>query len=670
MGKNNNKPREIVVSLKKLKKYVNTQEFKEKNSDRTIADELIRITNLMDGKHINDVQKEIIEFVEGKLLKFNENIETVGIVFILINFAFRKGFRNETKVKFDKSIESNLITKIEDAKCGDINNVKKLIEKATTKEAWWDIVKEIREDISASMPRRAVRKLRKIVNYPKKVYKKIKSLFSKTAKQLQVQESEKSSIDVQQLQDQESEEMSKTVQQALIDKNYNKYDKPYMTLMYNNEKRIWDEPTGGVRQWIINTYGEKSEKTKELLGLKPMTVSEKLLAMLEGARGRDLEKVRINIDYIIYILTKGEPPTRPQTLNEGDKQRIIAIQQLVNEDSLQKYKVAEDCFKAMEKMYIYKDKSGFKDQQTFRESDNSESANSIDSAERFGEGAHGVNHAKHVIDYIKKIAKFVNENYKMFNGLQFNNQDVKLAEYAAMYHDSGRKNHWVDVFDETSARRAKKQLGNLLSEEEIDIVVKAINSKDAPPVESGKSKVAILLHEADCIDIQRVISSFDCKFMDLYKFLNQKSTQNIGILNKFATETFKVARSADLADLRDKEQKPKSLVCYEFLSGKIPSEGFVYENKGETVWVYPDFNTLKGLWENDDKEENATITEWFKQKKNEGNLVDCTKSFRLENGKEISSFSSYFHSEVSKQAQSDSAVDDNANATENGDNNN
>ena len=113
----------------------------------------------------------------------------------------------------------------------------------------------------------------------------------------------------------------------------------------------------------------------------------------------------------------------------------------------------------------------------------------------------------------------------MFNGLQFNNQDVKLAEYAAMYHDSGRKNHWVDVFDETSARRAKKQLGNLLSEEEIDIVVKAINSKDAPPVESGKSKVAILLHEADCIDIQRVISSFDCKFMDLYKFLNQKSTQ-------------------------------------------------------------------------------------------------------------------------------------------------
>ena len=50
--------------------------------------------------------------------------------------------------------------------------------------------------------------------------------------------------------------------------------------------------------------------------------------------------------------------------------------------------------------------------------------------------------------------------------------------------------------------------------------------------------------------------------------------------------------------------------------------------------------------------------------------MDCTKSFRLENGKEISSFSSYFHSEVSKQAQSDGAVDGNANATENGDNNN
>ena len=172
----NNDSKEIVVSLKKLKKYVNTSEFKEKNDDKTIADELISIMNLMDGKHIEAVQSGIIKFAENKLSKFNKNIETVVIVFILVTFAFRNGFRNETKVKFDKSIESNLITKIEDAKCGDINNVKKLIKEGTTKEAWWDIGKEIREDISASMPRRAVRKLRKIVNYPKKVYKKIKKI--------------------------------------------------------------------------------------------------------------------------------------------------------------------------------------------------------------------------------------------------------------------------------------------------------------------------------------------------------------------------------------------------------------------------------------------------------------------------------------------------------------
>lgn len=45
-----------------------------------------------------------------------------------------------------------------------------------------------------------------------------------------------------------------------------------MTLMYNNEKRIWDTPDEATKTWIEETYGNNSEKTRELLSLKPMNV--------------------------------------------------------------------------------------------------------------------------------------------------------------------------------------------------------------------------------------------------------------------------------------------------------------------------------------------------------------------------------------------------------------
>lgn len=180
MGENNNEPREIVVSLKKLKTYVNTSDFKQNNSTDKIADELIGITNLMDGKHINDVQREIIEFVKNKLSKFNNNIKTVVIVFILVNFAFRKGFRNETKVKFDKSIKSNLKTKIAGASYDVTGHVETLLSNATalSDDDWKSIRNLAAEHFTASKLQRAARMLRKGVHAPKHVYKKIKSVIS------------------------------------------------------------------------------------------------------------------------------------------------------------------------------------------------------------------------------------------------------------------------------------------------------------------------------------------------------------------------------------------------------------------------------------------------------------------------------------------------------------
>ncbi len=534
----------------------------------------------------------------------------------MINFAFRKGFRNETKVKFDKSIKSQLKTKINAAGYKVSEHVEKLFSTATdlSNDEWEDLRQLVAENFSASTRQLAARILRKSVHAPKHVYKKIKSVISEK--------------DIHSEQDPETENqpnhMSETIKQALIDKNYNKYDKPYMTLMYNNEKRIWDIPDEATTTWIEKTYGTNSEKTRELLSLEPMNVQEKTLAMLQGARGEDLEKIREAIDCILYDINL---KTNPQPgRQKDDEARINLIKSSLNKDSLATVEQAANLFQKLQTHYIYKNKS------------------TPTSLQRFGSSAHGVLHANRTKDYVEKIAEFVNKNTKMFsNNLKFTQTEVKLAEYATMYHDAGRKNHYVDVFDETSANRAKKQLQNSLKEDEINTVIDAIKNKDADPT-SGKSNIAILLHESDCIDITRLRHGFDCTYMDLYKLLAEKNkTKNAKKLEKFATDLYV---KIDTKYLPEPSTKP--IVCYDYLVDKITANNFVYEDLGRSVMVYPTFDTLYNLWENE-PEKNGTITQWFKQKKQSG-VTGYAEDIHLESGTKVDSFSSYFHQNVSEKS--------------------
>lgn len=433
--------------------------------------------------------------------------------------------------------------------------------------------------------------------------------------------------------------MSDAVKQALIEKNYNKYDKPYMTLMYEGKKRIWDEPTDETITWIESTYGKNSEKANELLGLQPMTVKEKLLAMLEGARGSDLAKIRQTVDSILYNVNRTEYQKKTLDANgylKDDKDRKDLIKSLVNENILREQ--IKIMFNNLENTYIHQWRK---------------------TGKRRGSTSHGVKHATDVTSYVAQIAEFVNKNSGKFDNLKFTPKDVELAEYAAMYHDSGRKNHRVDVFDETSSQRARKQLGHLLNEQELQQVIGAIKSKDAPA--KNKSPVAILLHEADCIDIIRTrggdVNKFDFRYMDLYQYLNNKMTsdsngnaqwtQDAIALNNFAIGIYTKAHKVN----ENQNAEKPSIVCYKYLLDKISNQNFVYETLGNSVMVYPDFNTLYGLWEKDPDKGHATITKWFKEKKQTG-MVEYNKSLDLESGTSVDSFSLYFNSEVSKRASS------------------
>lgn len=346
--------------------------------------------------------------------------------------------------------------------------------------------------------------------------------------------------------------------------------------------------------------------------------------MLQGARGEDLNNIRRAIDCILHDINLENNPQPPTQENDND--RIKLIKNSINETSLAKIEPAAKLFQNMQERYIYNHKS------------------TPNNLKKLGSSDHGVDHANRAKDYVEKIAEFVNKNTKMFiNNLKFTPTEVKLAEYAAMYHDAGRKNHQVDVFDETSANRAKKQLKHLLKEEEINTVIDAITNKDADPTH-GKSKIAILLHESDCIDINRFKQRFDCKYMDLYKLLAEKNkTKNATKLENFATDLFNKIDSKYLD-----EPSTKPIVCYDYLVDKITDDNFVYEDLGRSVMVYPTFDTLYNLWEND-PEKNGTITQWFKQKKQSG-VTDYAKDIQLESGTKVDSFSSYFHQKVSEKS--------------------
>jgi hypothetical protein len=126
--------------------------------------------------------------------------------------------------------------------------------------------------------------------------------------------------------------------------------------------------------------------------------------------------------------------------------------------------------------------------------------------------AHGVKHCLRACLVAEATAQVYRGLFKEFENIS--EEDIRLAAAAAAYHDSGRQGEEVDVFDDLSALQAREDLAKMgVSCEKCERCGNAISHKDAQVL--GKDPIAILLHEADCLEIQRIGNfRYDPKYLD------------------------------------------------------------------------------------------------------------------------------------------------------------
>ncbi|MDO4200350.1 MAG: hypothetical protein Q4D57_06345, partial [Clostridia bacterium] len=260
------------------------------------------------------------------------------------------------------------------------------------------------------------------------------------------------------------------------DKQIEKEDEPFVVI-FGGKKREW-APIDGKR------------KAKNMT---PLTLLDKLELTLEGAKGSDLGYVKDSLSQVMGV----------------DKSKVSAGYCVAwyNKASTEDKKKFKDTIKVIEDKKIFWGRPvGYGMSEI---------------------GQHGIDHAKRLVKYIGRIAAYIREYHTEFGLPSPTNEEILLAKYGALFHDTGRANEWIDVFDEVSSEIAAKELKGKLSGRQILRVKNAIMNKDANV--KGKDIVAIMVHEADCLDIQRVKSNFDPRYLDLHAcFFNANPNGDIG----------------------------------------------------------------------------------------------------------------------------------------------
>ena len=337
---------------------------------------------------------------------------------------------------------------------------------------------------------------------------------------------------------------------AIAERNYGKIEKPYMTLYYDGKKRIWDM-NPKIMDWIEKNYIGDIKKIEHLRSLMPMTLSEKILLVLDKARGKDISTAISCLNKAFFGKDKHK------YINSVEDWKGYINSNLGYVDAIGRGRVKfvdEGSWHALEDYLVF---GGKRVGVSMKNSD------------------HGVMHAKRATYSIDDVADFINSNLELFRDYfctPITRSEIELAKYAALCHDMDRKNHMTDIFDETSAHRAEKQLSKVLKPNQIKIVIDAMKNKDANIRE--KSRIAILLHEADCIEYQRLRGSGDYNpvFLDLYQILcqagrinpktdNKDNNDIVKMLFDFATGTYKKSVAAQgvktktKVDMSEEERK-------------------------------------------------------------------------------------------------------------------
>lgn len=146
---------------------------------------------------------------------------------------------------------------------------------------------------------------------------------------------------------------------------------------------------------------------------------------------------------------------------------------------------------------------------------------------------HGIQHVTRVAIYIPIFANL----YKRFgdkDALNLNDNDIKLLQIAALFHDAGREAEGKDLWDQDSGVLFYHYAVNILQIDPIKakLLAEAIANKDASTdnyeelindtwvKRAEASPINIhqkLIHDADCLDILRARDCFDARYLYFYK---------------------------------------------------------------------------------------------------------------------------------------------------------
>jgi hypothetical protein len=124
---------------------------------------------------------------------------------------------------------------------------------------------------------------------------------------------------------------------------------------------------------------------------------------------------------------------------------------------------------------------------------------------------HGVKHSIRAALTVEAVARVYGELFEEFESIP--EKQIQRAIMAAIFHDSGRQAEGVDIFSNLSAANAERELRRLeFAADTVTACAEAIRRKDEKVAE--KSSIAILLHEADCLEYQRLGPGFNSKYLD------------------------------------------------------------------------------------------------------------------------------------------------------------
>lgn len=201
--------------------------------------------------------------------------------------------------------------------------------------------------------------------------------------------------------------------------------------------------------------------------------------------------------------------------------------------------------------------------------------------------SHGCMHVSRAAMEVNLIAQM----YKKYDPdhFQFTQEDILLAQYLTIFHDSARQTEGVDVWDASSAENARAFLtASGFSEDKVNQAIDDLKNKDNPD-QSKRSPLARLIHDADCLDIMRIytLNNFNNKYLDIFNDLMDKP----GFLEDL--EQLKT----ELYSLIELTEKPFIKIHLETQSNNYYQE--VLGLAGSKDTGHPRFPLLKTLLENE-----------------------------------------------------------------------